>query len=88
MSKKVKVTTKCGEVHTYDYDQEVDTVEIVEKKIYRLQSVFDRAFELLGTDCCGLCPDCSFVGNEGICTMLRALKMLHTAQGYEANKDD
>ena len=29
---KVKVTTKCGEVHFFEVDQEVDTVEIVEEK--------------------------------------------------------
>ena len=31
MGKKVKVVTKCGDEHIYNFNQEVDTVEIVEK---------------------------------------------------------
>ena len=30
MGKRVRVVTKCGETFTYDHDQEVETVEIVE----------------------------------------------------------
>lgn len=30
MGKQVKVVTKCGEIHHYEYNQEVETVEIVE----------------------------------------------------------
>ena len=29
MGKKVKVTTKCGDEHFYDFDQEVESVEII-----------------------------------------------------------
>ena len=30
MGKRVRVLTKCGEESFYDFDQEVDTVEIIE----------------------------------------------------------
>lgn len=33
MGKKVKATTKCGETFTYDHDQEVKTVEILEGNV-------------------------------------------------------
>lgn len=31
MGKKIKVVTKCGEVSFHDFDQDVDTVEIIEE---------------------------------------------------------
>lgn len=31
MSKRVKVVTKCGDEHFYDFDQEVKSVEVVKE---------------------------------------------------------
>jgi len=38
MGKRVKVVTKCGETFTYDHDQEVDTVEVIDAR----ELVFDK----------------------------------------------
>ena len=86
MGRKVKVVTKCGEVHTYTYDQEVDTVEVVEKKNYPLQDRFNQIIKLYDEGCGGIhCRDCAFRmrGDSIDCTFVKAHEALQKAKGYD-----
>ena len=83
MGRKVKVVTKCGEEYVYTYDQDVDSVEIVEKKNYPLQERFDVALEALNPDCTSVsCYDCAFADIGRNCLKHRARSVLEEAVGY------
>ena len=69
MGKKVKVTTRCGEIHHYEYGQEVETVEIVEEKSrFRDLALLDDLLEKLRDICKGRCEICpvsfGYIGDD------------------------
>jgi hypothetical protein len=84
MGKKVKVVTKCGEIHNYEYKQEVETVEIVESKKYknqdRLNQINDEYEKGCGRTSCG---DCAFHIDISNCAFVKIKDALREAQGYE-----
>lgn len=59
MGKKVKVVTKCGEEHVYTYNQEVETVEIINLR-FRDSELFNdivkKAREICEGHGCTGCP--------------------------------
>lgn len=84
MGKRVKVTTRCGEEHVYQYEQEVETVEIVEKKNYELQGRMDHIIELYGKGCSHVdCDDCAFHIDADNCAFVKVRGVLMKAQGYD-----
>ena len=84
MGRKVKVTTKCGETFFYDHDQEVDTVEIVEKKTYELQDTLNHIKELYYNNVCPKvgCDKCAFNIDEYTCAFVRIIVAISRAAGY------
>lgn len=85
MGKKVKVTTKCGEVHTYEYDQEVETVEIIEREKYELQDRFNEIMANYDKGCGGVsCGDCAFqIVEPDKCAFVKTRYAMVDAQGYD-----
>ena len=84
MGKQVKVVTKCGEESFYDFDQEVDTVEIVEKSKRHLLEKFREIKDLLKDKkfCRGvLCIGCAFETENGGCAQNHAFTALCKAVG-------
>ena len=83
MGRKVKVVTKYGETFTYDHDQEVEFVEIVDGPL-ELQERFNIALEALNEYCPGIsCSRCAFEGNDGRCAKVKARGKLKNALGFK-----
>ena len=84
MGKKVKVVTRCGEEHVYTYDQDVSTVEIIERQKYKLQDTLNHIKELYDEGCPNVsCDNCAFHINTNSCAFVKIIDAIREAQGYD-----